>query len=169
MTKKQTVPKSQEYALSADFWNDEEPHLPAVQSNYVAPERVRRPTQVQILPPEAPMVQPASMIESRVHGSYQDRARGFNLVALPLAGGVGVGSLIVGLVGFSVPIVSVAALAWLWSGFLLTWLIAWGLHLLFSPDGVSLLHTASLWGYLRREQAERWAFYHRQFDDDQER
>ena len=111
------------------------------------------------------MVQPASMVEARVQGSYQDRARGFNLVALPLAGGVGVGSLIVGIVGFSIPIASVAALAWLWSGFLLTWLIAWGLHLLFSADGVSLLHTMGLWGYLRREQAERWAFYNRQYDD----
>ena len=164
MSHKSKVRDPQAFALSADFWEDEAPQLPAVRDNFVAAPAVRKPVQVQVLPPEAPMVQPASMAESQVHGSYQDRARGFNLVALPLAGGVGVGSLIVGLVGFSIPFFSLAALTWLWSGFLLTWLAAWITHLLFSADGVSLLHTVGLWRYLQREQAERWRFYNRQFD-----
>lgn len=167
MSQKSRVQDFQEYALSADFWADDEPkQLPAVRDNFVAAPAVRKPAKVQILPPEVAPVQPAGITQSAVSGSYQDRARGFNLVAVPLAGGVGVGSLIVGLVGFSVPIFSVGALAFLWGGFLLTWLAAWLAHLLFSADGVSLLHTVNQWRYLQREQAERWAFYNRQFEDD---
>ncbi len=162
------VTEAATFDLEAFWADDDAPQLPAVRDNFVKAAPVRKVGKVQVLPPEPVAVQPASLTQGAVSGSHLDRAKSFNLVALPLAGGVGVGSLIVGLVGFSVPIMSVAALAWLWSGFLLTWLIAWGLHLLFSADGVSLLHTVNQWDYLKREQRERWRYYNRQLDQDGE-
>lgn len=110
-----------------------------------------------VLPAE--VLPPAAQTLVEVSGSHADRARGFQIVSVPLALGVGVGSLIVGIVGWQVPVISVAALAWLWGGFLLTWLAAWVVHNLFSPDGIALLHTLMGWQYLKAEQRERHRRY----------
>ncbi len=129
--------------------------------NFVTPAPAVQPTRVEILPPtyDLPVVQPSSRADVEIHGTYRDRAAGFQLVTLPLAGAVAVGSLIVGIVGFSVPVFSVAALAWLWGGFLVTWLAAWLVHNVVSPDGNAVLHTLFGWWYLFREQDERHKRY----------
>jgi hypothetical protein len=111
------------------------------------------------LPAEA--LPPAAQTRAEVSGSHVDRARGFQIASVPLALGVGVGSLILGIVGWQVPVLSVAALAWLWGGFLLTWLAAWVVHNLFSADGIGLVHTLMGWQYLKAEQRER----HRRYRD----
>jgi hypothetical protein len=110
-----------------------------------------------MLPTE--VLPPAAQTLAEVSGSHADRARGFQIVSVPLALGVGLGSLIVGIVGWQVPVFSVAALAWLWTGFLLTWLAAWVVHNLVSPDGIALLHTLMGWQYLKAEQRERHRRY----------
>ncbi len=122
----------------------------------------------EILPPEAhgaaPMVQPNAIVETRVTGDHLNRAKGFVLVSSVLAAVVAVLAAVVAIVGFQTPIVSLGVLQWFWTAFALTWLVAWGLHLLMSPDGNAILHTWGLWGYMKREQKERWAFYNRQLD-----
>jgi len=107
----------------------------------------------------ADLLPSASMAHTEVSGTFTDRARGFQIASVPLAAGVGLGSLIVGIVGWGVPLFSVAALGWLWTGFLLTWFAAWVVHNLVSPDGIALAHTILGWQYLKAEQRERHKRY----------
>jgi hypothetical protein len=135
-------------------------------NNYVPAAPAAR--RFEILPPEthgaAPMVQPNAIVEARITGSYQDRARGFVIETSLLAAVVGVLAAVVAVVGFQTPIVSLGVLQWFWTAFALVWAIAYGLHKFMSPDGNAVLHTMGLWGYMQREQRERWAFYNRQLD-----
>jgi hypothetical protein len=135
-------------------------------SNYVpaAPAAPR----FQILPPEAggaaPLVQSPAIVETRVTGSHQDRAMGFVLETSLLALVVGVLAVLAVFVGFGQPWGVLPVLMWFWTGFGAVWLGAYALHKLMSPDGNAVLHTWGLWGYMKREQKERWAFYNRQLD-----
>lgn len=104
-----------------------------------------------------PPLPAAVQTTATLRGDYTDRAKGFQLVTVPLAVGVGLGSLLVGIVGWGVPVLSVAALGWLWSGFLLTWLAAWAIHTVASPDGIALIHAVLGYRLIRHEQRERWA------------
>jgi len=128
--------------------------------NFVEPAAIQpiRPYRVEVLPPAAPMtptVPTTSRTDVMLKTTYVDRARGFNTVAVPLSAAVGVGSLIIGVAGFAVPVFSVGALATLWLGFLATWLVAWAIHTVISPEGNALVTTFFAWGWLAREQRHR--------------
>ena len=92
---------------------------------------------------------------SEVVGDYRDRAEGFQLATVPIALAFGVGVLLVSVVGFSTPLFSVAALTVFWVSFLAWWLLAYAIHLLFSPDGTAFIGAVRGWRYIEREQAER--------------
>lgn len=132
-------------------------------SNFVAPAPAEQPVRYEILPPayELPMVTPAAMVQSSTVGTHEDRARGFQVATVPVALCFGVGVGVVALVGWHVPVFSVGMLATFWLAFLAWWLMAWGLHLLFSADGVAVLHTLEGWRYLRTEQRARLRRYER--------
>ncbi len=125
---------------------------------FVAPylEEDRPSARVERLDP-APidLLPSASQTRVEVRGTFTDRAKGFQIASVPLTAGVGLGSLIVGIVGWGVPFFSVAALAWLWTGFLVTWFAAWVIHNLVSPDGIALVHTLLGWQYLHAVRKER--------------
>ncbi len=131
--------------------------------SFVAPEPAPKPVQIDVLPPsyELPTVAASAMLESRVQGSYQDRAKGFQIVSVPVALAFGAGIALVALLGFRVPLFSLPMLAVFWLAFLAWWLMAWALHLLFSADGVALVHTLRGWNYLEREQRARLKRYER--------
>jgi small neutral amino acid transporter SnatA (MarC family) len=130
------------------------------QSNYVpALREPAQPKTVIIDPSDLAILPTSAMTTVEIRTSHSDRAKAFQIVSVPLAAAVGAGSLIVGMVGWSVPIFSVAALAWLWGGFLLTWLAAWVIHNIVSTDGIALIHTLMGWQYLRREQKARLKRY----------
>ncbi len=93
--------------------------------------------------------------QSIVTGDYRDRAEGFQLATVPIAVAFGVGVLLVSVVGFSTPLFSVAALTVFWVSFLLWWLLAYAIHLLFSPDGTAFIGAVQGWAYINREQKER--------------
>lgn len=93
------------------------------------------------------------------HAGYEDRARGFGIATAPLAGVAGFVVALVGVIGWSVPVASLATLLLALAGFALTWLIAYVAHVLISPDGALFLHTVFMWGYLKREQRERHLRY----------
>ena len=93
------------------------------------------------------------------HAGYADRARGFSLATAPLAGVTGFVAALVGVIGWSVPVASLATLLLALGGFALTWLAAYIAHVLISPDGALFLHTVYLWGYLREDQRERHRLY----------
>lgn len=91
--------------------------------------------------------------------SYADRARGFGIATAPLAGVVGFVVALVAVVGWQVPVASLATLLLALAGFAVTWLVAYIAHVFVSPDGALFLHTLLAWGYLRREQTERFKRY----------
>jgi hypothetical protein len=129
------------------------------QHNFVAPAPAARlPVKIEVLPPEQ-QIAPAASVASEVHGSYQDRAKGFQIVTVPIALAFGGGSALVALLGFGVPLLSLPMLGVFWFAFLLWWLAGWLIHHLFSADGVALLHTLKGWQYLEREQRARLKRY----------
>jgi hypothetical protein len=93
------------------------------------------------------------------YSGHVDRAKGFSIATGPLAGVVGIVAAIAGVIGWQVPIASLGALLLALAGFAVTWLIAYGLHTFVSADGALFLHTIYAWGYLRREQSERFQRY----------
>jgi len=128
--------------------------------NFVAPAPLAA---VQAAPPVDPytiQAVPSAFVEARTYGSYQDRAKGFQIVSVPIAVCFGVGMGVVALLGFQVPVFSIGMLAVFWLAFLAWWLAAWALHLLFSADGVALFQAWGMFRILRQEQKERHKRYH---------
>lgn len=125
-------------------------YVPAVRE----PVRVRR---IEVLPPEPAELQAPGTVQTQIdlHTSHYDRAKGFSLATLPLAGAVGVGAALIAVLFFELEVFSLAAVTVLFVAFMLTWLVAWVVYQLASPDGVSLF---SAWGHyqlLRHEQRAR--------------
>ncbi len=120
---------------------------------FVSPDT---PPRVEILPRTdlAPML-PVAQTSVELHTNYVDRAKGFQLATLPISIAFGVGVLVVAIVGFAVPVVSVAALAVFWLAFLGWWLLGWAIHHLASPDGVALLQAILMYRIIRHDQKER--------------
>ena len=107
------------------------------------------------VPMDAPEIMPAATTQAIVRGDYRDRAAAFNRKTLALATTVAAGSAIVGIVGFSVPILSLGVLAWTMGGFLATWLAAYVVDAIVSPEGTALFSSWRAWRWLDREQAHR--------------
>ena len=93
------------------------------------------------------------------HSGHVDRAKGFTIATAPLAGVAGLVAALVGVLGFAVPIASLATLLLALGGFALVWLAAYALHTFVSTDGALFLHTILGWNYLRAEQRERFRRY----------
>lgn len=122
-------------------------------------------TRITVLPPAelTPML-PTATTAVELRTTYADRARGFQVATVPIAVAFGVGALIVAVVGWAVPVVSVAALAVFWLAFLAWWLGGWLIHTLVSPDGIALLQAVLGYKYLRHEQKARLRRYTQERD-----
>lgn len=127
-------------------------------SRFVAP--LPEHTRVEIVEVERNLPTPPSTVLLPT-ANYTDRARGFTLATVPLAGATGFVVLLIGISAFGIPVLSVAALLLALGGFALTWLIAYIVHTLVSPDGATFAHVVLMWGYLKREQRERHRRYNR--------
>lgn len=131
-------------------------------SNYVAPYAPGEvPAPITRYEPMLPaeLLPPASMAHVELRTTYLDRSAGFQLATLPISIAFGVGALIVAIAGYSVPVVSIGALAIFWLAFLAWWLLGWAIHHIVSPDGVTLIHALLGWRYLAREQKARLERY----------
>jgi hypothetical protein len=127
------------------------------QNNFVAP--APRP-RVEIIEAGEPMpMLPTAQTTVELHTTYLDRAQGFQLATLPIAIAFGVGALIVAIVGYSVPLVSIGALTIFWLAFLGWWLLGWAIHHIASPDGIALVQAIMMFRYVRLEQKERHRRY----------
>lgn len=117
-------------------------------------------SRVEIIPIEEqiPML-PTAQTSVELHTTYFDRAQGFQLATLPISIAFGAGALIVAVVGYSVPVISIGALAVFWLAFLAWWLIGWAIHNIASPDGIALVQALLMYRYVRREQVERHRRY----------
>lgn len=130
-------------------------------NNFVAALPEPRP-RVEIMPPlDVPPMLPTAQTSVELHTTYTDRAKGFQLVTLPIAVAFGVGALVVAVVGWSVPVISLGALAVFWLAFLAWWLLGWAIHHIASPDGIALVQSLLMYRYIRHEQRERLKRYGR--------
>lgn len=120
-----------------------------VQSFTPAPMQIDAPTPVQTV--------------QKLATSHVDRAKGFSIVSIPLAAGVGLGGLLLAVGVFAVPVFSMAALLTLFLAFLATWLAAWLWYQSASPDGVTLWTVLLHYRLLSREQKARL----RRMEDDE--
>ncbi|MCB0150888.1 MAG: hypothetical protein M9936_29055 [Caldilinea sp.] len=93
--------------------------------------------------------------QQRLTTSHVDRAKGFSIVSIPLAAGVGVGGLLLAIGIYRVPVLSMTALLVLFLGFLGAWLIAYLWYVWASPDGVVLWQVLLHYRLLAREQKAR--------------
>jgi uncharacterized membrane protein HdeD (DUF308 family) len=102
---------------------------------------------------------PAPISEPMPHSSHLDRARAFSLATAPLAATTGLVVLLIGILAFGIPFLSVAALLLALGGFALIWGVSFVVFTFVSPDGSLLAHTLLMWAYLKREQKERFKRY----------
>jgi len=122
-------------------FRDGETPKPMVRSMEPLPMQIDAPLPVQTV--------------QRLATSHVDRAKGFSIVSIPLAAGVGVGGLLLAVGVFSVPIFSMAALLTLFLAFLGTWLAAFLWYQSASPDGIGLWTVLLHYRLLSREQKAR--------------
>lgn len=128
-------------------------------NNFVTPYIEPR-TRIEILPPDdaAPIV-PLAQTSVELHTTYVDRAKGFQVATLPISIAFGIGALVVAVVGYRVPVLSLGALAVFWLAFLAWWLVGWAIHTVASPDGIALVQALLMYRYVRKEQVERHKRY----------
>jgi hypothetical protein len=108
---------------------------------------------VEVLAPtELP---PAPISAPMPHSSHTDRAHGFMLATSPLAAATSLVVLLIAILAFGVPVLSVAALLCALAGFTVAWLIAYALHVWVSPDGALFLHVLLVWRLIYLESRER--------------
>lgn len=91
--------------------------------------------------------------------SYTDKAKGYSLVTLVLGGALGILGVLVAVVGFNVPALSLVTLLTFWAIFAVTWLIGWLAVVFVSGDGVALFTAWSSLGMVKKEQKVRLKFY----------
>lgn len=131
-------------------------------STYVAPYGPgEKPAPIVRYEPLTPaeLLPPASVAHVELRTTYEDRAKGFQIATFPVAVAFGMGALILAVVGWAVPVISLAGVLVFWLAFLAWWVLGWLIHNIVSPDGVALIHALLGWRLLYREQAERHKRY----------
>jgi hypothetical protein len=125
--------------------------------NYVEAYPVPVVRKVEILPPEPGQVDLRAPVEIRqeLRTSHRDRAEGFNISTAGLAAMVGVGGVLLAVVGWQLPLFSLATLATFFTLAMGVWLVAWLWFNLASPDGVGVLSVLLQYRLLRHEQRAR--------------
>ncbi len=125
-------------------------------NTFVAPYRESPPQIVETTWRELPT---APISAPMPYSGHVDRAVGFSLATAPLAGVAGIVAALVGILGWQVPLASLVTLLLALGGFALTWLAAYVTHTFVSADGALFIHTVMAWGYLKREQSNRFKRY----------
>lgn len=131
-------------------------------ANYVP--ALPEPRRVQII--EEGQELPTAPQPVLLRTGYEDRARGFGLATLPLAGAVGLIAALAAVVGWAVPVASLVTLLAALGGFCAVWLVAYLAYVFVSPDGALFAHTFWMWRYLRAEQRERHKRLQRMLEHD---
>lgn len=127
----------------------------APRSNYVEPAPiVVRPWRAEPAAPQEVILRAPVEPES-VAVSETDRAVAFNISTAGLAAIVGLGGLLLAVVGWKVPLLSVTALAIFFGFAALIWAGAWLFHSAASPDGIGLIGVLLQYRLLRYEQRAR--------------
>jgi hypothetical protein len=93
-----------------------------------------------------------------VRTSAVDRAKGYQIVLMPLALALGVLAVLVSVL-LDNEFFSFVSLVIFWLTFVLVWLAGWIVTALATPEFVSWYSARRQWDIIAREQQERWAHY----------
>lgn len=109
------------------------------------------------LEPDRPVQLPApsahQVVELRT--SYRDRSTGWLIATAPLSTVGGLVGVLVAILGWSVPVLSVPALLIFFGGFGLVWLAGWLAHVFVSPDGTAFVEALLGFWLVRQDQKQR--------------
>lgn len=100
--------------------------------------------------------QPNATQHVELRTSAIDRAVGFMIATAPLCFGFAVAVVGIVVLGFGVPLVSVATLVIVFTVFAVVWTVAYLYTLSISAEGVSLFEAQEKWAIIRTEQQLRW-------------
>ena len=139
------------------------------QANYVPalPATVRRndlPMPVQTNVVHAIDAAPLATQHVEVKTSAVDRAKGFLIASVPLYAGFATAVAGVCIVGWSVPLFSLATFLIFWLSFIGAWVVGYAYTLNVSAEGVSHYEARQKWQIIKREQEYRWRHYERQIE-----
>lgn len=127
-------------------------------TNFV-PAPIRRETPA--LPVEAEIVHTIDAVPNatqhvEMRTSAVDRVQGYLIASVPMYALFGTATVALCVLGWNVPLYSLATLTIFTLAFLAAWVIgyAWTLHV--SAEGVSLFEAKQKWDIIHREQDRRW-------------
>lgn len=131
--------------------------VPAMPSRQSAPVVMPINSQVAHVIDAAPVA--TQHVEMKT--SAVDRAQGFLLASVPLYAMFAAAVVAVVVLGWNVPLASMATLTIFVLSFTAAWIIGYAYTLQVSPEGVSLFEAKSKWDVIRIEQKKRWEHYER--------
>ena len=133
------------------------------QTRYIPRDDGRRqPAQIAVpeLPNYAVAMPPTPQTSVTVlKTSYTDKAKGYSMVTTVLGAALGVLGVLVAIVGFDVPALSLATLTVFFAIFAACWLVGWLAVVFVSGDGVALFTSWRTLRMVEREQQVRMQFY----------
>lgn len=100
--------------------------------------------------------------------SAVDRAKGFLIASVPLYAAFAAAVVGVCIIGWRVPVFSLATFIIFWLSFVAAWIVGYTYTLSVSAEGVALFEAKNKWDILREEQRRRWDHYERQIEKDGE-
>lgn len=111
-------------------------------------------------------VAPTATQHIEVRTSAVDRAKGFLIASIPLY--VAFATAVVGVVvlGFKVPLASLATLVIFLLAFVAAWVVGYTYTLQVSAEGVSLFEAKNKWDVIQEEQRRRWEHYDKLMGDE---
>jgi hypothetical protein len=96
-----------------------------------------------------------AVVATEVTGSHVDRAQAFFIKSAAMSLSFAIVSVVAAVTLWGVPLLSWSALLILTGMYFVAFAFLWLRDLQHSPEGIALLHTSRLWGWLEREQAHR--------------
>lgn len=145
--------------------------LTRAQAHYVPAAPVRRDA-----PPMPVNSQVAHVIDAaptatqhiEMKTSAVDRAKGFLIASVPLYLAFATAVVGVVVIGWRVPVFSLATFIIFWLAFVAAWVVGYAYTLHVSAEGIAMFEAKNKWAILREEQRRRWQHYERQIGMDGE-
>lgn len=91
--------------------------------------------------------------------SAVDRAKGFLIASVPLYMAFAASVVAVCVIGWRVPVWSLATFVIFWLSFVAAWIVGYAYTLHVSAEGVAHYEARQKWAILREEQRRRWNHY----------
>lgn len=140
------------------------------QTNYVPMRSERQAPPMPVNSSVAHVIDaaPVSTQHVEMRTSAVDRAKGFLIASVPLYAAFAAAVVGVCVIGWRVPVFSLATFVIFWLSFVAAWVVGYTYTLSVSAEGVSLWEAKAKWRILEREQEYRWRHYERQIEKDGE-